>query len=380
MGITKNKYSGIELLKSFNTVDEINEQIISFCPVTKIEIEDKGVYIFGVGKLGQRIFDFLSSTEIKVKGFIDNNTEKQKTIFNNLPVSSTIGINVNSIIYIASATHYNSIYKQLLDLGYTKLLSHSQANILFLSEPNFPVEMYQENLTEDLFSNKDKYFQVFDLLEDEESKRVFNGIINYRLTLNQTYINSIHTHIEKEYFDSSVIQLKEDEVYFDVGGFDGDSAEHFIIHVNKKYKSVHIFEPDLALINKAKERLKTFKDVVYNQLGIYDKKTVLHFDVTGGLDGIISNQGAIEIETTTIDEYQCEPTYIKFDVEGVEIEAINGAINTIKNNKPKLTIASYHYPKHIWEIPLLVKKINPTYKLKLRHYTDSVFDSIFYFI
>ena len=122
------------------------------------------------------------------------------------------------------------------------------------------------------------------------------------------------------------------------------------------------------------------EDIVFNTLGIYDKQTTLYFDITGGLDGIISQSGTLKIETTTIDDYKNNPTYIKFDVEGVEIEAINGGVNTIKNQKPKLAIASYHYPKHLWEIPLLVKSINADYKLKLRHYTDSVFDSIFYFI
>jgi hypothetical protein len=107
----------------------------------------------------------------------------------------------------------------------------------------------------------------------------------------------------------------------------------------------------------------------------------LYFDITGGLDGIISDSGTLKIETTTIDDYKTEiPTYIKFDVEGVEIEAINGSVNTINDSKPKMAIASYHYPKHLWEIPLLVMNLNPTYKVRLRHYTDSVFDSIFYFI
>jgi FkbM family methyltransferase len=165
-----------------------------------------------------------------------------------------------------------------------------------------------------------------------------------------------------------------------LGGFDGDSAEHFVKHVNHKYNSVHIFEPDAVLIEKAKKRFDKNENIVFNTLGIYDKQTTLYFDITGGLDGIISQSGTLKIETTTIDDYKNNPTYIKFDVEGVEIEAINGGVNTIKNQKPKLAIASYHYPKHLWEIPLLVKSINSEYKLKLRHYTDSVFDSIFYFI
>jgi FkbM family methyltransferase len=374
-------YKGIEKLQSFNSIQEINDSILSLIPVSKKDIETTGVYVFGVGKLGQRIFDFLSLKGIKIHGFIDNNTDRQKEKFNNLTVFSINTINKDALVYIASAMYFNPIYKQLLGLGFTKIFSHLQAGILFLNETTFPVEMYQEKLTEDLFTNKDKYLQVFDLLEEDESKRVFDSLMSFRSTLNQKHIDTVYTKTEKEYFDGSVIKLSDSEVYIDGGGFDGDTAESFINFVKKKYKSVHVFEPDTALLNKAKVRLKEFDHIAYNPLGIYDKKTTLYFDITGGLDGIISNQGSVKIDTISIDEYKdAQPTYIKLDIEGVEIQAINGAVNTIKTLKPKLAIASYHYPKHLWEIPLLIKSINPAYKLKLRHYTDSVFESVFYFI
>jgi len=373
-------YPGIEMLHTFSTVDEINKYILSFCSVSKKDIETEGIYVFGVGKLGQRIYDFMSERKIKIHAFVDNNKSKYGSVFNGLHVIAANEIPTNSVIYIASATYFNAISNQLKDLGFSQTISHNQASVLYDGDENFPIEMYQENLAHDLIENKHSYLSVFDLLEDHESKKVFDNLLHYRFTLNHQFINNIHTSLSKEYFDNDVIAFTEDETYFDLGGFDGDSAEHFVKHVNHKYSSVHIFEPDEKLIEKAKKRFDKNEHIVFNALGIYDKQTTLYFDITGGLDGIISQTGTLKIETTTIDDYKNNPTYIKFDVEGVEIEAINGGVNTIKNQKPKLAIASYHYPKHLWEIPLLVKSINSKYKLKLRHYTDSVFDSIFYFI
>jgi len=373
-------YPGIEMLRTFSTVDEINKTILSFCSVSKKDIETKGIYVFGVGKLGQRIFDFMSERKIIIHAFVDNNKSKHGSFFNGLHVIAANEIPSDSIIYIASATYFNAISNQLKDLGFSQTISHNQASVLFDGDEKFPIEMYQENLVNDLIQNKQKYLSVFDLLLDEESKVVFDNLLHYRFTLNHQYINNVHTSLSKEYFDNDVLNLSDDETYFDLGGFDGDSAEHFVKHVNHKYNSVHIFEPDAVLIEKAKKRFDKNENIVFNTLGIYDKQTTLYFDITGGLDGIISQSGTLKIETTTIDDYKNNPTYIKFDVEGVEIEAINGGLNTIKYQKPKLAIASYHYPKHLWEIPLLVKSINSEYKLTLRHYTDSVFDSIFYFI
>lgn len=381
MNNISSKYRGIEKLISSASVEEIHEEIKLQTPVNLNDIEAQGLYIFGVGKLGQRIYDYLSQKQIKIHGFVDNSAAKQGSLFNGLNVISANQIPAGSIIYIASATYYNAIFNQLSGLGFTKVFSHNQAFILFYGDEGFPVEMYQKELTRDLVENKKNYLAVFDLLEDAASKQVFDSLLQYRLTLNHDLINAVHTSLSKEYFDNEVISLSDQEVFFDLGGFNGDSAENFINHVDEKYKSVHIFEPDQALVDQAKERLKKYPDITYNALGIFDKKTTLYFDVTGGLDGIISTEGTLKIDTTTIDLYKtAEPTYIKFDVEGVEIEAINGAKETIEKQHPKLAIASYHYPKHLWEIPLLIKHINPRYKIKLRHYTDSVFDSIFYFI
>lgn len=373
-------YPGMESLLNFSKVEEIRQNILSRCPVTKERIEREGIYVFGIGKLGQRIFEFFQGCKIKINAFVDNNKSKYGTLFNSIIVISADELPKNSIIYIASATYFNDILNQLKNLGYSDCISHNQASILFYKDRNFPVEMYQENLVSDLFDYKQKYKEVFELLEDEESRKVFDNLILYRLTLDHQYIINIRTAIANEYFDNEVFTLSDNETFFDLGGFDGDSAEHFIRYVKNNYASVHIFEPDAALIQKAKKRFEQYDNIFFNELGIYDSDTTLYFDTTGGLDGIISENGSLKITTTTIDSYKNNPTYIKFDVEGVEIEAINGGKETLKNLKPKMAIASYHYPKHLREIPLLVKSINPEYKLKLRHYTDSVFDTIFYFI
>jgi hypothetical protein len=68
------------------------------------------------------------------------------------------------------------------------------------------------------------------------------------------------------------------------------------------------------------------------------------------------------------------------DVEGSEEEAIIGAKNHIKTTSPILTIASYHRAHDLWRLPEVLKSINPNYKFFLRHYSQSIIDTIIYAI
>ena len=55
------------------------------------------------------------------------------------------------------------------------------------------------------------------------------------------------------------------------------------------------------------------------------------------------------------------------DVEGAEREALWGASRSIVRYAPKLMVSLYHRNEDIYELPLLVKRINPRYKLYIRH-------------
>lgn len=48
-------------------------------------------------------------------------------------------------------------------------------------------------------------------------------------------------------------------------------------------------------------------------------------------------------------------------IEGVEINALNGAIGCIRKNCPKLSISASHKLDHLWEISLLIRKMNSNY-------------------
>jgi hypothetical protein len=66
------------------------------------------------------------------------------------------------------------------------------------------------------------------------------------------------------------------------------------------------------------------------------------------------------------------------DIEGEEIKALVGATETIKKYKPDLAISVYHNINHIWDIPLFLKSLVPSYKLYLRTHNSYTMETILY--
>jgi hypothetical protein len=66
------------------------------------------------------------------------------------------------------------------------------------------------------------------------------------------------------------------------------------------------------------------------------------------------------------------------DIEGSELEALEGAINTIINYRPKLAISVYHNRKDLFSIALFLKELVDDYKFGLRTYSSIGADTILY--
>jgi len=66
------------------------------------------------------------------------------------------------------------------------------------------------------------------------------------------------------------------------------------------------------------------------------------------------------------------------DIEGAELEALQGAARVIAEHKPQLAICLYHKKEHFIDIPLYLKKLNPDYRFRLGHYNADHTETVLY--
>jgi hypothetical protein len=99
-----------------------------------------------------------------------------------------------------------------------------------------------------------------------------------------------------------------------------------------------------------------------------------------GTGSHISDTGTCAIEAITLDEALAGvvPTYMKFDIEGSEPDALKGGRNVITQHRPKLAVCVYHVPDHLWSIPLQLHQMLPNARLTLRTYNFDGFECVCY--
>lgn len=355
-----------EKLEIFDDIIDLNS--INFCDkfITKNTFKK---YLFGRNIYAKNIVE-----QLDIDGFIDDFTNEKEYL--GKPIFKLEEIEKhNSLVLVISGGNTKSALKRVNSLeieclDYFSFFKYSNLNLKEI--------LFNEGFKNEFDLNKDKFQKVYTLLNDQLSKKHFLNLMNFRYSYNIKYLEDFSNLEDKQYFEDFLPHDKN-EVFLDIGGYDGFTSEEFI----KKfpfYESIHIFEPELKNLDLAKKRLSNYNNINFHNFGLSNKKATLQFNTSGSASKI-SEDGDIVIEVDRLDDIINEKvTFIKMDIEGAELDAIDGALETIKNYHPKMAISVYHRPSDFWKILEKIFSIRNDYEVYLRHYTESIYETIMFFI
>ncbi|MBQ7739862.1 MAG: FkbM family methyltransferase [Eubacterium sp.] len=219
---------------------------------------------------------------------------------------------------------------------------------------------------------------VYDNLEDEESKRIYLDIINYKVSGRLSYL--LNSFADKDRIYSDILKLTSQESILDLGAYDGDTIAEFLNATKGKYRDITALEPDKKSFKKLEKNTEGLDNITLLNKGVWNKCDTLIFSDRAGRNSRLSVEGS-GVEVITIDSLNKPFTFIKMDIEGSEMRALEGGEKTIKKHRPKLYICAYHRNEDLFALPRKVLELNPDYKMFFRHskYIPA-WESNFYFV
>lgn len=193
--------------------------------------------------------------------------------------------------------------------------------------------------------------------------------------------NGLLEFVDNQYFAEDIMKFEDGEVFVDGGCFDFETSKFLLQRC--KVKHIYAFEPDKNNLIKVEGGIKEtgFDNVTVFNKGLWDKEDKLYFNASGDILSHVTSSGSNEdmIEVVALDEVIDEKvTFIKMDIEGSELKALEGAKNLICTYKPKLAICIYHKPEDTIDIPAYIKSLVPEYRFWIRHYSYSPAETVLY--
>lgn len=349
-------------------------QLNYLCSAIEQDLQ-KGVAIYGAGFVGLWAANYLGGVGAKVSCFIDRDPQKVGTMINGIPVIALADLENSSITSVLIGARH--AIKEV-----TESMNAYQLNILSF-DAFFVIKNYAR------FSGvRDHYFS------DPHSVEVYNALLTAMLTGS---VASCRAMMEKDmYFCLPEFSGKFDEIFVDAGAFVGDTVERFIWENLGTFKQLYAFEPGMKQYVALQKRMdRLIEEWAIDASSVHLEKAGLasepgrmactfvnDFPLRHGLSQDTSDtlDEVTSSNVYALDDYLAgKPvTFIKADVEGMEMALLKGAQKTIQQFKPKMALCAYHYPSDLYEIAEYVRSLVPEYQFKLRQHAPLFGDFVLY--
>jgi FkbM family methyltransferase len=190
---------------------------------------------------------------------------------------------------------------------------------------------------------------------------------------------------EQQYFDLEHIIPLPVEVFVDCGVYDGKTTDRYLNWAGNRAGHVVMFEPNPAFYYEVRDRYKNNPKInTVNRALWSESNRTLNFVDDMDSSRIVADDrcSSYTVETVTLDYYFAnsllEPTFIKMDIEGAELQALQGGLNIIRKYRPRLAVAAYHKVEDLWNIGKFLLAHFDRYQLFIRHYSLSYIETVLY--
>ena len=344
----------------------------------ELPTETQRTYIWGAGNTSRLAHQGMTRenlyAEFHVAGFLDKKTAG--TILNGFFVEKPEILHslASECVFVMISTAYFEVYHEI----------SSVLNKLGIRHCLLDAAILKARIT--------KVKEAIALFDDF-SQKIYRRILEKRITLEPIEQG---LYAGESYFGiPEFCRQRTNEFILDCGAYVGDTTERFLWRL-PLIKKIICIEPDrgnykalCTRIERLKKEWNCNEEKLIPLCAGIDVKTrncsvIDNGDHIAAIPAQINDSADIERTVFwSIDDLLNENswediTFIKADIESFEYNMLLGAVKTIQRYKPRIALCIYHSGVDMFSIPLLIKKINPEYKMAVRHHSYDILETVLY--
>ena len=336
----------------------------------KLQKTTEPIIMYGTGNGADKVVDIFEKLNIKLSGITASSGFVRERFFRGFPVKPLEYFEErydNFTIVITFGTSIPDVMNNIFNIA-------QNHRVLVPCVPVIGTEAFDRDF---LNAHIEEINLAHSLMADNFSRKVFEGYVNFQFGGRIEILKEIE-YPESEVYEN-VLNFNDNETYIDIGAYRGDTVEKFVKLTNKEYKNIVAAEPDFKTYQKLVKNCENLKNFSSFNAAITDFDGEIGFSSLAGRQSAVGGKNMIKsLSLPTLCD-GVEPSFIKIDSEGCELEILKGGKEILKKFKPKLNVAAYHKSEDIFKLPILINSLNPEYKIHLRHHPYiPAWDTLFY--
>jgi len=317
----------------------------------------KPVILYGMGLGAEKIMDTLAQYGIGVDGIFASDEFVRGHSFRGFRV-----MKYSEVCEKYSDFNVVLCFASRLDSVIAHIAAINREHTVFA--PDVPVAGGGLFSREFIAENEEKFDAVYRRLADEESRRVYRDILNFKVSGKIEYL--LRSFCDKRSVYRDILRLTDSENIIDLGAYDGDTVREFLEATNGNYAFITALESDEKNFGKLLKNTAELENIACLNMGAWSHKDTLIFSKKAGRNSRLSGEG-VSVPVTDVDSLEIAATFLKMDIEGSELKALEGAEKTIKAYRPKLYVCAYHRNEDLFSLPLKIWEYHHDYKIFFRH-------------
>ena len=341
------------------------------------------VIVFGAGRIGRITAGLLKKSDALQVYFCDNRLGPLGGEIDGIPMLSPQDAFARfgaTAVFVACVLTASPLINQLRDAGCSKVVSVAA---LYRGLPEILPPYFCLDHPDAIFAERDDVLAAFDLWADDESREEYVNLVRWHVRDRYETLPRLHMS-DETYFPRDIMPADCISRFVDCGAYDGDILKILIAGHSDDIDRIAAFEPDPRNLEKLETYLTSLTADLRSRIfvepyAVSSTYATVWFSTEGDASAM-NAEGDLAVECVPLDEHLAdfEPTFIKMDIEGAEPLALNGAARLLRNHEPFLAISVYHKLEHLWQIPLLIRSINPGYRLYFRRYAEDCWETVCY--